>query len=94
MQKSRKLVLLSTLISPGLAQFYLLRKILGAVLAGAATIVIYRIILVMLEKAKEISASIERDESAPTIISIMEAVAMQLINAQSFCQRWHRQLWS
>jgi len=35
------------------------RKILGAVLAGAAIIPIYRIISVMLEQARESSASIQ-----------------------------------
>jgi len=57
------------------------RKILGAVLAGAAIIAIYRIISVMLEQARESSASIQSGDIAPTITSIMDALASQPVNS-------------
>ncbi|MCH1487388.1 MAG: hypothetical protein L7S59_00280 [Pseudomonadales bacterium] len=57
------------------------RKILEAALAGAAIIAIYRIISVMLEQARESSASIQRGDIAPTITSIMEALATQPVNS-------------
>ncbi|MDA8789393.1 hypothetical protein N9N07_00545 [Pseudomonadales bacterium] len=84
MQKSRKAALLSALIFPGIGQFYLQRRILGAVLAGAAIAAIYRIISVLLEQAREISVSIQRGDIAPSITSIIEALATQPVNGSEF----------
>jgi hypothetical protein len=81
MQKSRKAALLSALIFPGAGQLYLQRRMLGIVLAGTAATAIYGIMSVVLEQAREISASIQRGDIAPSITSIMEALATQPVNS-------------
>ncbi len=86
MTKSTKAALLSALVFPGVGHFFLKKYISATVLAGAAVGGIYYLLMIMVERAVQITAKIQTGEIPLNVAGITELVSKQSTGAEAQLQ--------
>jgi len=83
MKKSTKAVLLSALVFPGVGHIFLKKYMSGVVLAGASFAAIYYLLSKMVEKALQITESIQSGDVQLDVEAITELVSKQSTGAEA-----------